>query len=73
MGILIVKICNRYVLIENLDKSILDVTRIMRQSHVDNVDYEDNKNTPVGIITDRDSLLNLWQDDAINPGNLLFE
>lgn len=56
------EICTREVIITNRSDSALEAARLMRQYHVGDVivvDHRDNQNLPVGIITDRDIVLEL--------------
>lgn len=56
------ELCTRDVIVVNRDDSALEVARLMRQYHVGDVvvvDQEDGQNIPVGIITDRDIVLEL--------------
>ena len=56
------EICTREVIIASRSDSALEVVKLMRQYHVGDViivDRIDNQNIPVGIITDRDIVLEL--------------
>lgn len=58
----IAEICNREVVIAKRKDSILDVAKRMRRYHVGNVivvDDGEGKPTPVGILTDRDIVVEL--------------
>ncbi|MFZ4537955.1 CBS domain-containing protein [Propionivibrio sp.] len=51
------EICNREVIVAEANCSILEASRLMRQHHVGAlviVDSDDGVNRPVGVITDRD-------------------
>ena len=53
-------ICNREVVIAQRETTVLEAARLMRQHHVGDlviVDETDGKRIPVGIITDRDVVL----------------
>ena len=54
------ELCNREVVIAQRGTSVLEASRLMRQYHVGDlvvVDETDGKRVPVGIITDRDVVL----------------
>lgn len=56
------EICTREVIIANRSDSALEIAKIMRQYHVGDVivvDHSNDKNIPVGIVTDRDIVLEL--------------
>ena len=56
------KFCNREVVVAKRGNTILDVAKLMRQYHVGDVvivDTIDDRNIPVGIITDRDIVVEL--------------
>lgn len=56
------KFCNREVVIAKRGDSVLEVAKLMRQFHVGDVvvvDTVDDQNMPVGIITDRDIVVEL--------------
>ena len=56
------EICTREVIIANRSDSALEIAKLMRQYHVGDVvvvDRLDDQNIPVGIITDRDIVLEL--------------
>lgn len=51
------EICNREVVIVQRDDTVLDAAKLMREHHVGNVlvvDKRDGIQVPVGIVTDRD-------------------
>lgn len=54
------ELCNREVVIAQRGTSVLEASRLMRQYHVGDlvvVDEKDGKRVPVGIVTDRDVVL----------------
>jgi len=54
------EICNREVVIAQRETTVLEASRLMRQYHVGDlvvVDETDGKRAPVGIVTDRDLVL----------------
>lgn len=54
------EICNREVIIAPRETTVLDAARLMRQHHVGDlviVDVVSGKRVPVGIVTDRDIVL----------------
>lgn len=54
--------CNREVIISNRDDTVLEVAKLMRKYHVGDVivvEQHGDKRVPVGIITDRDIVLEL--------------
>ena len=56
------KFCTREVVIAGRDSTILEVARLMRQHHVGDVvivDAGDDKTEPIGILTDRDIVVEL--------------
>lgn len=56
------KFCNREVVVAKRGVTALEVAKLMRQYHVGNVvvvDSVDDRNVPVGIITDRDIVVEL--------------
>ena len=59
---LIGEICTREVIIAFRDDSIIEIAKLMRKYHVGDiviVDKQGNQGYPVGIITDRDIVLEL--------------
>lgn len=61
------EVCNRDVVIIRGDKSVLDAAKIMREYHVgDVVVVEDRDNTtiPVGILTDRDVVVEVLAQEV---------
>lgn len=56
------EICNREVVIVQPDDSALDAAKLMRQNHVGDVlvvEDRDGKRVPVGIVTDRDLIMEI--------------
>jgi CBS domain-containing protein len=56
------KFCNREIVVAGQDSSIIDIARLMRQHHVGDViiiNYNGDQSIPVGIITDRDIVVEL--------------
>lgn len=54
------ELCNREVVIAQRETSVLEASRLMRQYHVGDlvvVDETDGQRVPVGIVTDRDVVL----------------
>jgi CBS domain-containing protein len=54
--------CNREVIIAPQDMTVLEAAKLMRQYHVGNVvvvEKHENRSTPVGILTDRDIVVEL--------------
>jgi CBS domain-containing protein len=63
---LVGEICNREVAICRPDISIQDAAKIMRDEHVGDVivaEEKDGKNIPVGILTDRDIVIETLAED----------
>jgi predicted transcriptional regulator len=61
------EICNREVVIINKKEGILDAARLMRDHHVGDVIVVEEKDTrviPVGILTDRDIVVELIAKDV---------
>jgi CBS domain-containing protein len=61
------KFCNREVIVARKDSSIIDVAKLMRKHHVgDIVIIDDNGDhpKPIGIITDRDIVMELIACDV---------
>jgi CBS domain-containing protein len=64
--------CNREVTISEPDTSIIEAAKLMRRHHVGNlvvVDRQEGKNLPVGIVTDRDLVLEVLAQD-VDPDSL---
>ena len=56
------EICNREVIVIQRDKTILEAAKLMRQFHVGAVivvDKQNNRQVPVGIVTDRDLVVEI--------------
>jgi CBS domain-containing protein len=56
------EICNREVVIVNRDNTVLEAARLMRQHHVGDVvivDESEGVKVPVGIVTDRDLVVEI--------------
>lgn len=56
------EICNREVVVMQRGESVLDAAKLMRQHHVGNVLVVDSRNgsrVPVGIVTDRDLVVEI--------------
>lgn len=61
------EVCNREVVIVGRDASILEVTRLMRRHHVGAVvvsEERDGERVPVGIMTDRDIVVELLAEEV---------
>ncbi len=61
------EICNREVVIIHRDDTVLDAAKLMRQHHVGDlivVDERDGMRVPVGIITDRDLVVEVMASEA---------
>ena len=59
--------CNREVIIASKNSTIKELTKLMRQHHVGDVVIVEDKaghNIPVGIVTDRDIVLELVVEDV---------
>lgn len=72
------EICNREVVIVQRSESALDAARLMRQHHVGNVVVVDSRNgarIPVGIVTDRDLVVEIMAPEldsgAITVGDIM--
>ena len=69
------EICTRDVIVANRKDSVLDVAKLMRKYHVGDVvvvDRRVDQNFPVGIITDRDIVLELVAKE-IDIGSVMAE
>lgn len=56
------EICNREVIVIQRDETILEAAKLMRQFHVGAVivvDKQNNRQVPVGIVTDRDLVVEI--------------
>lgn len=72
------EICNREVIIMGRDESALDAARLMRQHHVGDVLIVEERNgrkEPVGIVTDRDLVVEIMAPglapEAITAGDIM--
>jgi predicted transcriptional regulator len=72
--------CNRNVIITDRDTGIVEAARLMREQHVGNlvvVDREADCNRPVGIITDRDLVVEVLAEgvalDELTVGDVMTE
>jgi CBS domain-containing protein len=66
------KICNRNVLAADVDTSVLEAARMMRHNHVGSIivtESEGESAKPVGIITDRDLVVEIMAEE-IDPQNV---
>ncbi len=67
------EICNREVVIVNRDQTILDAAKLMREYHVGDVVVMEERNgekVPVGILTDRDIVIEILAQD-LDAGEVL--
>lgn len=61
------EVCNREVVITDPDDSILSVSRLMRDYHVGDavvVEESNGERVPIGILTDRDIVVDLLANDV---------
>lgn len=72
------EICNRDVVIMRRDESVLDAAKLMRQHHVGDVvvvEERKDKRVPVGIVTDRDVVVEVMAPEldpsAITVGDIM--
>jgi CBS domain-containing protein len=72
------EICNREVIIVRRDESALNAAKLMRQHHVGDVlviDERNGRKVPVGIVTDRDLVVEIMapelDPDAITVGDIM--
>jgi len=66
------EICNREVIIVQRDDTVLDAAKLMRQHHVGDVLVVENRNgvrVPVGIVTDRDLVVEILAPEL--DGNVI--
>ncbi len=64
------EICNREVVIMRRNDSVKEAAKIMRQQHVGDVlvvDERDSMKVPVGIVTDRDLVVEIMASDIQRP------
>ena len=72
------EVCNREVVIANREISILEAAKLMRKHHVGDVVVTEERNgehVPVGILTDRDIVVELLAEEvdlnAVNIGDVM--
>jgi len=72
------EVCNREVIVVRRDEAIMDAVRLMRQYHVGDVvivDESQGERLPVGILTDRDIVIELLAQevdlDAVSVGDAM--
>ncbi len=72
------EVCNREVVITDRESSILEVTKLMRRHHVGDVvitEDRDGERVPVGIVTDRDIVVELLAEEvdlnAVDIGDVM--
>lgn len=72
------EICKREVIIIQREETVLQAAKLMRQHHVGDVmvvEDRDGKRTPVGIVTDRDLVVEViapeLDPDAITVGDIM--
>ncbi len=61
------EVCNRTVIIVDREDSIFESARLMREHHVGSVivtEWEGGRSSPVGILTDRDIVIELIAKEA---------
>ena len=70
--------CNREVIVANKDTTVVEIAQLMRQHHVGSiviVESNGPNNVPVGIITDRDIVLEIVAPqldlDAVTAGDIM--
>ncbi|HKB59082.1 MAG TPA: CBS domain-containing protein [Gallionellaceae bacterium] len=66
------EICNREVVVVEADASVAEAASLMRQFHVGDlvvVRETDGRNEPIGIVTDRDLVLEVLAEE-LDPGAL---
>ncbi len=64
------EICNREVVIMRRNDTVQDAAKLMRQQHVGDVlvvDERDSMKVPVGIVTDRDLVVEIMASDIQRP------
>lgn len=73
-------ICNRDVIVVNKDASILEAARLMREFHVGDlvvIEEKAGKRIPVGIVTDRDIVLEVIAEEVdmsdVDVGDIMSE
>ncbi|HNA69510.1 MAG TPA: CBS domain-containing protein [Nitrosomonas sp.] len=72
-------ICNRKVVVMQREETIAEAAKLMRDQHVGSVlivDEQDGKRVPVGIVTDRDLVVEViapeLDADAITVGDIMM-
>lgn len=72
------KFCNREVVITGRETSVLETARLMRRHHVGDVivaENRDGQQIPVGIVTDRDMVVELLAEEvdlnAVDIGDVM--
>jgi CBS domain-containing protein len=66
------EICNRDVVVVEADASVTEAASLMRQFHVGDIVVvrdNDGRNEPIGIVTDRDLVLEVMAEE-LDPGSL---
>ena len=73
------EICNRKVVVMQAEETIAGAAKLMRDQHVGSVlivDEQDGKRVPVGIVTDRDLVVEViapgLDPDAITVGDIMM-
>lgn len=73
------EICNRKVVVMQREETIVEAAKLMRDQHVGSVlvvDEQDGKRVPVGIVTDRDLVVEViapeLDADAITVGDIMM-
>lgn len=73
------EICNRKVVVMQAEETITGAAKLMRDQHVGSVlivDEQDGKRVPVGIVTDRDLVVEViapgLDPDAITVGDIMM-
>ncbi len=73
------EICNRKVVVMQREETIAEAAKLMRDQHVGSVlivDEQDGKRVPVGIVTDRDLVVEViapeLDPDAITVGDIMM-
>ena len=64
---LVSEFCNREVIIVNRETTILEAAKLMRSEHVGDLvvtDYRNGRQVPVGILTDRDIVVELLAEEV---------
>lgn len=73
------EICNRKVVVMQAEESVAEAARLMRDQHVGSVlivDEQDGKRVPVGIVTDRDLVVEViapeLDPEVITVGDIMM-